>query len=201
MFCSSWKGSHTCEVSPRSGQPFQRRFLKVFFYKQYGCWNTWTIMSSIFFSVDQFIPRWPSKFFILIGCSVVCMQLWRHNRGTNDIIKKKTSRLFPMRRTCPVPSFNFFFVAVPKIQRSKVFPTWLPHRVTYDVIIMIKTFYMSRRTYGENFVSIRQAVEEKMNLKWNKPQKWQTYVDLHKLSSHLFTINLMQASNKYTPST
>ena len=45
-----------------------------------------------------------------------------------------------------VPSFNFFLGAVLEIQRSKffsVFPTWLPHHVTHDVIIMIKAFYMS----------------------------------------------------------
>ena len=42
-----------------------------------------------------------------------------------------------------------------------VFQTWLPHHVTYDVTIMIKTFYMCSRTYVENFVSIRQAVVEK----------------------------------------
>ena len=41
-----------------------------------------------------------------------------------------------------------------------IFPTWLPHHVTYDVII-IKIFYMSCRSYHENFVSIRQAVAAK----------------------------------------
>ena len=42
-----------------------------------------------------------------------------------------------------------------------VFPIWLPHHVTYDVIILIDTFHMTRRTNGENFVSIRQAVAKK----------------------------------------
>ena len=63
-----------------------------------------------------------------------------------------------------MPSFNFFLGAVSEIQRSKffsVFPTWLPHHMTYDIIIIIKTFYMSYHSYGENFVSIRQAVAEK----------------------------------------
>jgi len=35
------------------------------------------------------------------------------------------------------------------------------HHVTYDVIIIIETFYMNSRTDGENLVSIRQAVVEK----------------------------------------
>ena len=62
-----------------------------------------------------------------------------------------------------VLSFIFFHGAVSKIQRSKVFifPTHLPHHVTNGIIIIIKTFYMSSRTYGENFVSIRQVVAEK----------------------------------------
>ena len=33
--------------------------------------------------------------------------------------------------------------------------------MTYDVIIIIKTFYMSNHTNGENFVSIHQVVAEK----------------------------------------
>ena len=59
-------------------------------------------------------------------------------------------------------SFNIFLSAVSEIevQSFSVFPTLLPHHVTYDVII-IETFYMSTRTNGENFVSIRQAVAEK----------------------------------------
>ena len=40
-------------------------------------------------------------------------------------------------------------------------PTWLPHHVTYNIIIILKTFYMSSCSYGDNFVSIRQAVAEK----------------------------------------
>ena len=42
-----------------------------------------------------------------------------------------------------------------------VFSTWLPHHMTYDVIIINKTFYMSSHSEGEKFVSIRQAVAEK----------------------------------------
>ena len=63
-----------------------------------------------------------------------------------------------------MPSFNFSLGAVSEIQRSKVFfvfPIWLPHHVIYDVTIIIKTFYVSSRTNGENFDSIRQAVAEK----------------------------------------
>ena len=33
--------------------------------------------------------------------------------------------------------------------------------MTFDITIMIKTFYKSNRMYGENFVSIQQAVAEK----------------------------------------
>ena len=55
----------------------------------------------------------------------------------------------------------FFLGVVSEIQRSKFFPTWLPHHVTYDITIMIKTFHISRCSYGEIFLSIRQAVAEK----------------------------------------
>ena len=54
-FCSSWIGSHTYKVSPRSVQPLQRRrFLKVFFFnnmaaKSHDRWH------HEFFSVDHFI--------------------------------------------------------------------------------------------------------------------------------------------------
>ena len=96
------------------------RFKKT---KQYGYRITWPMMSSKNF-VDHFIPRWPSKIFILIG-------------------------------------LTFFIGAVSdtEVQRVSVFPTWLPHHVTYDIII--ETFYMSCHTYGENFILIRQAVAEK----------------------------------------
>ena len=33
--------------------------------------------------------------------------------------------------------------------------------MTYDIIIIIKTFYISSRTNGGNFVSIRQVITEK----------------------------------------
>ena len=65
--------------------------------------------------------------------------------------------------TCHVPSFNFFLGAVSKIevQSFSVFPTWLPHPITYAVIIINITFYMSSHSNGENFVSIRLAVADK----------------------------------------
>ena len=63
----------------------------------------------IFFSVDHFIPRWSSKIFILLRCSVLHMQLWHHHEGTDDLIKK-TSHSFPMRSLCSVSSFNCFFL-------------------------------------------------------------------------------------------
>ena len=55
---------------------------------------------------------------------------------------------------------SIFFLGA-EVQFISVFPTWLPQHVTYDVIIINKTFYMSCRSYGENFVSIRQVVAEK----------------------------------------
>ena len=70
-----------------------------------------------------------------------------------------------MRSTCYVLSFNFFLGVVSEIefQSFSIFPTWLPHHVTDDVTIIIKTFYesMSSRTSGETFISIWQAVAEK----------------------------------------
>ena len=62
-----------------------------------------------------------------------------------------------------MPIFNFFLGAVSEIQRSNffVFPIWLSLHETYDVIIIIKTFYMSSCTDDENFISIRQAVASK----------------------------------------
>ena len=48
-----------------------------------------------------------------------------------------------------------------EVQSFSVYPIWLPHHVTHDIIVIIKMFYMSRRTNGENFVSIRQAVAER----------------------------------------
>ena len=62
-----------------------------------------------------------------------------------------------------MPSLNFFLDSVSEIevQNFSVFPTWLPHNVTDDIIIINKTFYMSSHSNGENFVSIRQAVAEK----------------------------------------
>ena len=68
-----------------------------------------------------------------------------------------------MRSTSRVPSFNFFLGAVSEIevQRFSVFPTWLPHHMTDDIINITKTIYMRSRSSGEKFVSIQQAVAEK----------------------------------------
>ena len=62
-----------------------------------------------------------------------------------------------------MPSFNFFLGVVSEIEVQSFFrfSNWLPHHVAYDIIIIIKTFYMSSCTNGENFVSIRQAVAVK----------------------------------------
>ena len=52
-----------------------------------------------------------------------------------------------------MPSFNFLFGAVSEMQRSKILflSIWLPHPVTCDVIIIIKTCHMSCRANVENF--------------------------------------------------
>ena len=131
--------------------------------------NRWR--HQFFFSVNQFIPWWPSKMFRLIRCSILHMQLWRHNKGIYDI---KTSHQFPMRSTYYLPSFNCFLGAVSdsEVQSFSVFPTWLPQLMAYDVIIIIETFYMSSRTNGENLVSIWQAVTEKnMKVLWGQTDR------------------------------
>ena len=72
-----------------------------------------------------------------------------------------------MRCTCHMPSFSFFPYCSfrdTEVQSFSVFPTWLPHHVTYDVMVVIATFYMSSNTNRENFVSIRQE-KKKINLK------------------------------------
>ena len=62
-----------------------------------------------------------------------------------------------MRSACYVTSFNFFLGAVSEIEVKSfsIFPIWLPHHMTDDVIIIIKTFYTSSCAYVENFVSIK----------------------------------------------
>ena len=62
---------------------------------------------------------------------------------------------------CQVSIFFLGAVSEIEVQSFSVFPIWLPHHVTYDVIIIIKTFYKCNHTNGENFVSIRQAVAAK----------------------------------------
>jgi len=111
-------------------------------------------------SVKHFMPRWPSKIFILSRCSVLHLQFWRHNEGTYDVIKNH----IPHEEYLPCAKFQFFLwcgFRDTEVQRFSIFPTWLPHHVTYDVIVMNKTFYMSSRSYGGNFSSIRQMVVER----------------------------------------
>ena len=88
------------------------------------------------------------------------MQLWRLNEGTYDVIKNGIPHeeylLSAKFQVFPWCSFRDT-----EVQIFLVFPTWLLHYVTYDILITIKSFYMSSRTYGENLVSIEQAVAEK----------------------------------------
>ena len=51
----------------------------------FGCQIMCPMTSKIFFSVEHFILRWPSKMFILIRCGVLHMHLWHHYEGTYDI--------------------------------------------------------------------------------------------------------------------
>ena len=94
-----------------------------------------------FFFVDHFIQRWPSNIFILIRRSILHMQLWRHNKGTYDIIKKIT--LIPHAEYLPCAKFKFFpscGFRDTKVQSFPFFLTWLPWYVIYDIIIIIETF-------------------------------------------------------------
>ena len=79
-----------------------------------------------FFSSIQFSPGWPSKIFILIRCSVPHMQLWHHNEGTDDVIKKNIT-LIPQEGY--LLSAKFIFVSwcgfVDRGPKFSVFPTWL----------------------------------------------------------------------------
>ena len=105
-FCSSRICGHTCKVSPRSVQPLQRKiFLKFFFFKTWLL-NHMTDDVIIFFSVDHFIPKWHSKNFILIRCGVLHKQLWHHNEGTYDIIKKITYSPWGVLAMCQVSNFS-----------------------------------------------------------------------------------------------
>ena len=161
-FCSSWIGRHMCKVLPLSVEPLlRRRFLKVFFIT---IWLPNHVTDGIikFFPVDHFIPRLPSKIFILIRCSVLHIQLWRHNEGTYDIIiTKHTYSSWGELAMCQVSIFSFVRFQRCRGPKFSIFPTWLPNHVTYDIIIMIETFYMSSHTSDENFFSIWQVVVEK----------------------------------------
>ena len=93
-FSSSWVGGHTCKVftSICSAIPEKNfeglRKKKIYIYI-YGCQIVWPMTSFFFlFSVDEFILVWPSKMFILIGYSVLHMQLWCYNEDTSDVILK-----------------------------------------------------------------------------------------------------------------
>ena len=128
--------------------------------------------------VAEFILRWPWKFFILIGSSILRMQLWRHNEGTYDVIKKKVA-LIPREEYLLCAKFQIFPWCGFRDRGPKFFfcffPIWLPHHITYNIIIIIETFYISSRSNGENFVSIWQAVAEKENRKFcadKQTYKW-----------------------------
>ena len=101
------------------------------------------------------------KNFILIGCSVLHMQLWRHNEGTYDVNTNHTHSPWGVLATCQVSIFSSVQVQRERSKMFPFFPKWLSHHVIYDIILIIITFHMRSQTCGENFVSIRQAVVEK----------------------------------------
>ena len=104
-FCSSWMGDYTCKVFPQFISPLQRRLLKVFFFLTKRLPNNITDDVINIFSVDNFIPRGPSKIFILIRRSILHMQLWCHNEGTYDVIKKSH---IPHEEYLPCAKFQYF---------------------------------------------------------------------------------------------
>ena len=127
---------------------------KFFFWWHQQSHDSAPIFFFIIIFLDHFIHRWPSKMFILIRCIILQMQLWRHNEGTYDVIK---ITLIPHEEYLLFAKFQFFpwfGFRDTEVQFFFLFPTWLTHHVTYAIIIIIKTFFMSSRTNGENFVSI-----------------------------------------------
>ena len=67
-------------------------------------------------SVDHFIPRWPSKIFILIRRSVLHVQLWHYNEGTYDVIKNKITLILHEEY---LPCAKFQFISLVRFQRHR----------------------------------------------------------------------------------
>ena len=77
---------------------------------------------------------------------------------------KKKKSLVPHGEYLTCAKFTFFpwsAFGETEVQSFSIFPTWLPHQLIYDIIIIMKTFHRSSRFDGENFVSSRQMVVEK----------------------------------------
>ena len=159
-FCSSWIGGHTCKVSPRSVQPLQRRrFLKV--KKNNGCQIMWPMMSLIFFLWTILSLDDPQKFSYW---SDVAFYIWNYDVVTRAPMTSEKIKLIPHEEYLLCAKFQFFlwygFRDI-EVQSFSVFPLWLPHHVTYDVIIIMKTFHTSSCSDGENLVAIQPEVVEK----------------------------------------
>ena len=133
--CDQWH--HMCEPFVPHGQAVihvkfrldlfsyfrEEDFWRFFFCcLNQDCQITWP-MTSCFFFVAHFIPIWPSKIFILIGCGILHMQLWCHNEGPDDVIKKP---LIPHEEYLPCAKFQFFLGAVSEIQRYSVYEYLFP---------------------------------------------------------------------------
>ena len=151
-FCSSWIGGHTCKVLPWSVQPFQRRCLKVKKQKQ-KIWlpNHVTDDTINFFlwtnlSLDdhQKFSFWLYVAFYLCNYDIIM-------KAPMMSSKNDTYSPWGILAMCQVSMFSW--LRFQRYRGPKFFrlPIWLPHHVTYYIIIIIKTFYMSSRTYGENF--------------------------------------------------
>ena len=133
-FCSSWTGSHTCKVSPRSVQPLQRRFLKK---KKIWLWNHVTDDVWIFFLLtiltrdnSQKFPYWSDVAFYICNYDII-------TRAPMMSLKKKS--LIPHEEYLLCAKFQFFpwcGFRDTEVQSLSIFPIWLPHHVTDDIIII-----------------------------------------------------------------
>ena len=115
--------------------------------------------SSIFF-FQPIYPKMTPKIFhtdrMLHSTYLIMMSSWRHQwHHTKIILLSHQEHLLCGK----FQFFPWFVFRDTEVQKFPIFPTWLPHHMTDDRVI-IKTFYMSSRSDGENSVSIWQAVAE-----------------------------------------
>ena len=100
-----------------------------------------------------FYPEMTLKIFLYLSDVAFCV--------CNDDVINHTYFPLGVLERCQVSILPWRGFRDTEVQRFSFFPTWLPNHMTYDVIIIIKTFFRNRCTYDENFVSIGYAVAEK----------------------------------------